>query len=161
MADLLDILPASTSVWIEDQRFTVHCISIPAMASIITRFPEIKDVLRGGLAGDFILRLRLSCAAALGPIIAAGCGYLGNEDFERHAASMLPEYQGKFLNAIWDVTFPNGTGPFLEKRAKNQRHTKSARRNRIRHHSPHPTRIPTRFCNDTLVTPNGGLSRIL
>ncbi|HMF26171.1 MAG TPA: hypothetical protein VKG24_29185 [Pseudolabrys sp.] len=118
MADLLDILPASTSVWIEDQRFTVHCISIPAMASIITRFPEIKDVLRGGLAGDFILRLRLSCAAALGPIIAAGCGYLGNEDFERHAASMLPEYQGKFLNAIWDVTFPNGTGPFLEELAK-------------------------------------------
>ena len=114
MADLLDILPATAAVWIDGQRITVQCVSIPAMASIVVRFPELKDVLGGGLGDTVVPSLIASCGSAVGPIIAAGCRRLGDEKFEQHAAGMLPEYQLKLLNAIFAVSFPNGIGSFVE-----------------------------------------------
>jgi len=52
--------------------------------------------------------------AAIGPIIAAGCGHLGDEKYEQHAGTLLVEYQLKLLKAIVGLTFPNGIASFVE-----------------------------------------------
>jgi hypothetical protein len=113
MADLLDIAPstASEAVWIDSVRVTVRGISVDAIASIIARFPELKSLINGG---DIVPRLIEGCGAAVGPIIAAGCGHLADEKYEQHAAKLLPEHQMKFLKAIFGLTFPNGIGSFVE-----------------------------------------------
>jgi len=114
MADLLDIAPSTAVevVKIDGQRITVRGLHGDAIASIVARFPELGLLLGGG--ADIGPRLIERFGGAIGPIIAAGCGHLGNEKYERHAGALLVEYQLKLLKAIIGLTFPNGITSFIE-----------------------------------------------
>jgi len=116
MADLLDIVPSTAVdvVRIDGQRYVVRGVSIPVIASIAARFPALKSIAIGPAADDFLSRMIVGCAAAIGPIIAAGCGHPGEEQYEQRAAALLPEQQLKFLVPIFELTFPNGIGSVLE-----------------------------------------------
>jgi hypothetical protein len=115
MVDLLDIAPSTAVevVKIDGLRVNVRGVSVDAIASIVARFPELKS-LAGGSGDSFLPRLIQGCGAAVGPIIAAGCGHLADEVYEQHAAKLLPEHQLKFLKAIYGLTFPNGIGSFVQ-----------------------------------------------
>lgn len=114
MADLLDIAPSTAVavVTIDGLRVKVRAVSFDAMASIVARFPALKSLANGD--GDIVSRLIAGCGAAVGPIIAAGCGHLGEEEYEQRAATLLPDQQIKFIQAILELTFPNGIGSFVE-----------------------------------------------
>lgn len=116
MADLLDIAPSTAVeiVKIDGARIKVRGVSVDAIASIVARFPELKVLVSGGFGDNIVPRLIAGCGAAVGPIIAAGCGHLADETYEQHAAKLLPEHQVKFLRAIFELTFPNGIGSFVE-----------------------------------------------
>jgi hypothetical protein len=116
MADLLDIAPSTAVeiVKIDGQRVMVRGVSVDAIASIVARFPELKSLINGGFGDSIIPRLIEGCGAAIGPIIAAGCGHLGEERYEQRAAALLPEQQIKFIRAIFGLTFPNGIGSFVQ-----------------------------------------------
>jgi hypothetical protein len=116
MADLLDIAP-STSVDVvktaDGQRLKVYGLHGNAIASIAARFPRLMTVL--GDAGDGnVSQLIDQFGDAIGPIIAAGCGHLADEKYERHAARLLAEDQFKLVTAIYRLTFPNGLASFIE-----------------------------------------------
>ena len=115
MADLLDIAPSTAIaiVTIDDLRIKVRGISVDSIASIVSRFPALKS-LAGSDDGDIVSRLIAGCGAAVGPIIAAGCGHGGEEAYEQRAAMLLPEQQIKLLRAIFGLTFPNGIGSFVK-----------------------------------------------
>jgi hypothetical protein len=116
MADLLDIAPSTAVevVKIDGLRVNVRGVSVDAIASIVARFPELKSLVDGGGSDSFLPRLIQGCGAAVGPIIAAGCGHLADKAYEQHAAKLLPEHQMKFMKAIFGLTFPNGIGSFVE-----------------------------------------------
>lgn len=117
MADLLDIVPATAVdvVRINGERVVVRGLNAPAVASIVARFPDVKKLLDGG-TDDLVLRLIELAGAAVGPIIAAGTGHLGDERYEQHAGTVLMlEQQVDLLTAIKGLTFPNGIGSFAEK----------------------------------------------
>jgi hypothetical protein len=116
MADLLDIAPSTAVdvVKIDGHRVKVRGISVDALASIVARFPGLKSLASGDVGGDIVLRLIEACGAAAGPIIAAGCGHLGDAKYEQIGANLLPEHQLKFLRAIFGLTFPNGIGSFVQ-----------------------------------------------
>jgi hypothetical protein len=117
MADLLDIAPATavTVVKFDDQRVTVRGVRLDGIASLVSRFPDLKSLVNdGGDSGDIVTRLIAGCGQAAAPIIAAGCDRLGDEKYEKHAAMLPPEYQLKLLGAIFALTFPNGIGSFVE-----------------------------------------------
>src|SRR5262245_866844 len=100
MADLLDIAPSTSVVVvkIDGYRVTVRGISLDAIAAIVARFPGLKSLASGlGDGEDIIMRLIEACGIAAAPIIAAGCGHLGDAKYERFAAQLLPEHQVKFL----------------------------------------------------------------
>jgi hypothetical protein len=114
MADLLDIAPSTSVevVKIDGIRITVRGLHGDAIAAIVARFPELGSLLGGGAAiGP---RLIERFGGAIGPIIAAGCGHLGEEKYEQHAAKLLVEDQLKLLKAIIGLTFPNGVTSFIE-----------------------------------------------
>lgn len=115
MADLLDIVPqtAVEVVKFDGHRIKVRGVSIPMMATLISRFPKLKDAI---LSGD-MLRLMEGVGSATSAIIAAGCGRLGDAEYEQSVDTLLPEHQLKLLKAIIGLTFPNGIGPFLEELA--------------------------------------------
>jgi hypothetical protein len=115
MADLLDIAPSTAVavVTLGDLRIKVRGISVDAIASIVSRFPALKS-LAGDSGGDMVPKLIAGCGAAVGPIIATGCGHAGEDAYEQRAAQLLPEQQLKLLRAIFGLTFPNGIGSFVE-----------------------------------------------
>jgi hypothetical protein len=114
MADLLDIAPSTAVevVKIDGMRITVRGLHGDAIASIVGRFPELGVLLGGG--ANIGPRLIERFGSAIGPIIAAGCGHLADENYERHAARLLVEDQLKLLKAIIGLTFPNGLTSFVE-----------------------------------------------
>src|SRR5580765_6394148 len=118
MADLLDIAPSTAVaiVTIDDLRIKVHKIGINDMAAIIAAFPALKSIAAGN-DSDLVPRLIAGCGAAIGPIIAAGCGHGGEEAYEQRAAQLLPEQQIKLLRAIFGLTFPNGLSSCVEELA--------------------------------------------
>ena len=61
-----------------------------------------------------VVLLISSFGAAIGPVIAAGCGHLGDEKAEPVAGRFLVEDQLKLVKAIFWLTFPNGLGSFME-----------------------------------------------
>jgi hypothetical protein len=115
MADLLDIAPSTAVevVKINGKRIIVRGLHGDAIASIIARFPELGLLLGGGGA-NIGPRLIERFGGAIGPIIAAGCGHLGDEKYEHHAGTLLVEHQLKLLQAIIGLTFPNGLTSFIE-----------------------------------------------
>jgi hypothetical protein len=114
MADLLDIAPSTGCevVKINGMRIVVRGLHGDAIASIVARFPELGALLGG--ATDIAPRLIERFGSSIGPIIAAGCGHLGDEKYEQHAKTLLVEYQLKLLKAIIGLTFPNGLASFIE-----------------------------------------------
>jgi hypothetical protein len=114
MADLLDIAPSTAVevVKIDGQRVMVRGLHGDAMASIVARFPELGLLLGGG--ADIGPRLLERFGGAIGPIIAAGCGHLGEEKYEQHAATLLVEHQLILLKTIIGLTFPNGLASFIQ-----------------------------------------------
>jgi hypothetical protein len=114
MADLLDIAPSTALevVKINGKRIVVRGLHGDAIASIVARFPELGLLLGGG--ANIGPRLIERFGGAIGPIIAAGCGHLGEEKYEQHAATLLVEDQLKLLKAIIGLTFPNGVTSFVE-----------------------------------------------
>jgi hypothetical protein len=115
MADLLDIAPSTAVevVKLDGQRIVVRGLHGDAIAAIVARFPELAALL-GGMSGNIGARLIERFGNAIGPIIAAGCGHLGEEKYEQHAATLLVEQQLKLLKAIIGLTFPNGIAAFVE-----------------------------------------------
>jgi hypothetical protein len=114
MADLLDIAPSTAVdvVKIGDKRIVVRGLHGNAIASIVARFPNLGLLLGGGT--DIGSRMIEQFGDAIGPIIAAGCGHLGDEQREKRASELLIEDQLKLLKAILGLTFPNGLGSFVE-----------------------------------------------
>jgi hypothetical protein len=114
MADLLDIAPSAAVevVKIDGKRIIVRGLHGDAIASIVSRFPELGALLGGG--GNIGPRLIERFGGAIGPIIAAGCGHLGDEKYEQHASTLLVEYQLRLIKAIIGLTFPNGLTSFVE-----------------------------------------------
>lgn len=115
MADLLDIAPSTSveAVKLDDKRIVVRGLHGDAIASIVARFPELGALL-GGVGANIVPRLIEQFGSAIGPIIAAGCGHLGDEKYEQHASKLSVEYQLKLLKAIIGLTFPNGLTAFVE-----------------------------------------------
>lgn len=115
MADLLDIAPSTACavVTFGDKQILVRGLSANAIASIVARFPDL-GLLLGGMDGNIGPRLIERFGAAVGPIIAAGCGHVGEEKYEQHASNLLIEDQLRLLKPIIGLTFPNGLLPFVQ-----------------------------------------------
>jgi len=116
MADLLDIAPATSveAVRIANgQRLVVRGLSGNAIAAIAARFPAMVMLL-GGADGNVASKLMTQFGSAIGPVIAAGCGHLGDEKAEAIAGALLPEDQIKLVAAIYGLTFPNGLAAVMD-----------------------------------------------
>jgi hypothetical protein len=121
MADLLDIAASTAvrAVWINGNRITVRGLNANDIAFIVSRFPDIKNLFSGGEFNQAALApLIIQLGAAVGPVIAAGCGRLGDEQHEHAAATLAMPEQEMLFDPIWTLTFPNGIRSFAEKMAR-------------------------------------------
>lgn len=113
MVGLVDIAPQTESVSVQGTAVTVHGISAKGLAHLLSRFPELRMLMTGqevqaqqlmAIGGD-----------AVAPIIAAGCGFPGDEAAEAVANKLSLDAQADLLASILRLTLPKGVGPFVEK----------------------------------------------
>ena len=117
MSDFLSINPAPETITINGKKIPVHGISMTGFGSLITRFPNLVNDINDRIKKDGALTLIgiIDVAGpAIGPILAAGLGYVGNEEAEQKAAQFDASTQVKLLDKIVEKTMPDGIGPFVE-----------------------------------------------
>lgn len=113
MVGLIDIAPRAETVVIHGTTVGVHGISAKGVAHLLGRFPELRMLMTGHEVEA--AQLMAMGGDAVAAIIAAGCGYPGDEKAEDVAASLSIDAQADLLAAIVRLTLPAGLGPFVEK----------------------------------------------
>jgi hypothetical protein len=116
MVGLLDIAPIPERVDIGGNAIDVTGVSVEGIAHLLQRFPQFAQLqaLMGG-GGDKDLATVLF---SLGPqviagIIAAGCGYPGNDDAIKRALALDLQAQADLLDAVLRKTLTKGLDPFV------------------------------------------------
>jgi hypothetical protein len=113
MVGLIDIAPAIETVDVHGTSVTVHGVSAKGLASLLGRFPELRMLMTGqGVQTEQLMAMGGEAVAA---IIAAGCGFPGDETAETVAGKLSLDAQADLLAAILRLTLPKGVGPFVEK----------------------------------------------
>lgn len=113
MVSLVDLAPARESVSVAGAPIEVHGISASGLAYLLGRFPDLRKLMTG-MEVDTPQLLAIG-GEAVAAIIAAGCGYPGDEKAEAVAAKLSLDNQADFLTAILRLTLPKGIGPFVSK----------------------------------------------
>lgn len=115
MTDITDIAPTVETVTIDGRKISVPGISGYGLAILVDRFPDQLDELMSGKAIT-VARIFKIAGPAIGPILAAGCGFPGNEEAEKAFADYDIDAQLDLLEAIMRKTLRGkGIGPFVEK----------------------------------------------
>jgi hypothetical protein len=115
MVSLLDIADQQKTVTIRDKDVAVFGISAQDIVYLFGKFPELRLLMSGkqtDLTPEALLKLAPGAVAAA---IAAGTGSAGDEQAEAVAARLGLGEQLDLLAAIFDLTFPQGVGPFVQK----------------------------------------------
>ena len=113
MVGLIDIAPRIETVDVQGASVAVHGITARGVAHLLGRFPELRMLMTGqSVETDRLMEMGGDAVAA---IIAAGCGYPGDNKAEIVAASLSVDAQADLLVAILRLTLPSGLGPFVEK----------------------------------------------
>ena len=115
MVSLLDIADQQSTVTIRNKDVAVFGISAQDIVYLFGKFPELRLLMSGkqaDLTPETLLKLAPGAVAAA---IAAGTGSAGDENAEAVAARLGLGEQLDLLAAIFDLTFPQGVGPFVQK----------------------------------------------
>lgn len=116
MKRLLDIAPAETvktSVPIGGDEIEVGKISAKRVTGLLMRYPELGDLMGGKKVAPMrLVEIAVDAGAAL---IAAGCGYSGEEAqiAEARAAELDIDDQLRLVEVIAKLTFPP-IGPLID-----------------------------------------------
>jgi hypothetical protein len=115
MVSLLDIADQQKTVTIRGKDVAVFGISAQDIVYLFGKFPELRLLMSGkqaDLTPETLLKLAPGAVAAA---IAAGTGSAGDEQAEAVAARLGLGEQLDLLAAIFELTFPQGVGPFVAK----------------------------------------------
>jgi hypothetical protein len=110
---LIDIAPRTETVEMQGTPVPVHGISARGLAHLLGRFPELRKLMTGQeVEIDHLMAMGGDAVAA---VIAAGCGYPGDQAAENVAGQLSLDAQVDILAATSRLTLPGGFGPFVEK----------------------------------------------
>jgi len=115
MVSLIDIVDLKRTTTIRGKEMPITGLSAAKIAQLLSTYPELRDAIAG--------RGRPFSPATLidlGPkivadVIAIGTGNEGNAAEVANAANLMLGDQLKLLEAIFEATFPDGSGPFVDK----------------------------------------------
>jgi hypothetical protein len=113
MVGLIEIAPSIETVDVQGAPVAVHGVSAKGVAHLLGRFPELRKLMTGQeVEAEQLMAIGGDAVAA---IIAAGCGYPGDDQAEAVAGKLAIDAQTDLLAAILRLTLPQGVGPFVEK----------------------------------------------
>jgi hypothetical protein len=114
MVGLLDLAPSTRTVRAGGGDVAVYGVSAKGIAALLTQFPNLKTLFTGGQIAMDAESIATIAPDAVSAIIAAGCGYPGDAKAIAKVDTLPVAEQAALLNAIVDLTMPEGVGPFVE-----------------------------------------------
>lgn len=114
MPGLVDIAPLTETLEVRGVPLELSGLPPVALATLWSRFPELEKAIARGAGLDAKTLIKILPQAVV-PLIAAGCGDLGNAEAERMVASRLSlDDQARALEIILRLTMPRGFLPFVQ-----------------------------------------------
>src|SRR4029079_15293505 len=98
MVGLIDIAPKNEPVEVQGASVTVNGVSAKGIAYLLGRFPDLRKLMTGQDVEP--TQLMTVGGDAVAAIIAAGCGYPGDEKAEAVACKLAIDAQADLLAAI-------------------------------------------------------------
>lgn len=115
MVSLLDIGPLTKIVPIRGCGIEVSGVSALAIFELLRDVPELRKVVaERRLDPDELMSMVSSIPLALGNIIAAATGHLGDAKHVQAALALSAGEQQELLSAIAELTFPRGVKSFVD-----------------------------------------------
>lgn len=114
MVGLLDLAPSTRTVRAGGGDVAVYGVSAKGIAALLVQFPQLKTLFTGGKLAVDPESIASVAPDAVSAIIAAGCGYPGDAKAIKAAEQLPVGEQAKLLDAIVDLTMPDGPRPFVE-----------------------------------------------
>jgi len=116
MVSLVDIVDVRKTVTVRGKDIEVEGINAEKLALLINAYPELRMAFAGrgmDLKPDDLISMGPKIVAS---IIAAGVGSRpGDVEQEAAAARLTIGEQLTVLTTVFELTFPDGFGPFVEK----------------------------------------------
>lgn len=115
MTSLLDIGPLTKKVPIRGLEIEVTGITALSLFEILRDVPDLRRLVSGKeiTAGNAAAMLS-AVPAALGGVIAAATGHLGDKDHIAAALGLSAGEQSSLIQAIVELTFPQGVKSFVD-----------------------------------------------
>lgn len=115
MPSLVDIIPAVKQVKVGKEMVDVTGISAEGIAVLLRRFPSVQRIMTGFAHQVKPEEMARLIPEAIPAVIAAGCGSPEDKKAEAIAAKLPLSTQMDLLEAIMEVTMPEGFAPFVER----------------------------------------------
>ena len=110
MVGLIDIAPSVETINVLGAAVAVHGVSAKGVAHLLGRFPELRMLMTGqSVEADKLMAMGGDAVAA---IIAAGCGYPGDEKAETIAGRFAVDAQADLLGRDPACNAAGGLWPF-------------------------------------------------
>lgn len=114
MVALTDLAPSTRTVRVGGADVSVFGVSAKGIAALLTSFPTLKTAFAGGKIKVDAETVMTVAPDAIASIIAAGCGFPGDAAATAVAEKLSVGDQLTTLQAIAELTMPDGLGPFVE-----------------------------------------------
>jgi hypothetical protein len=114
MVGLLDIAPLSRKVKVGDDEVEVLGVSAFGIAKLLAKFPELRLLMTGQDVEVGPERIMEIAPEAISAIIAAGCGYPGDEKADAFVSKLPAHIQLDLLGPTLELTMPKGPKHFFE-----------------------------------------------
>ena len=121
MPGILDIGPLSEEVKVGRSAVTVEGLTVDDIFHLVANFAEIRAILDKKISQVTPAALMKAAPRVLGTVITYGTGERGNDKAVAAAMKLPAAVQLKIITTIFDLTFPEGVGPFVRELSAIQR----------------------------------------
>lgn len=114
MPSLKDIGPLTKTIKVRGQDFEVSGLSVDDVFDLILDYPDLEKLLQSKVKDFNALAVVRAAPQAVGMMIATAIGKKGDKEEIELGNKCGFGNQVKFMAAIFELTFSDGVGPFVD-----------------------------------------------
>lgn len=121
MSGLMELGPMTADIPVMGGTLTVRPISTGQLIELFSKFPVLIELMGGERAGG----IATIGPVALAHVIATATGEADNTDAIKVASELGVGKVAEIIDKVMEITFEDGTGPFMERIKRATRDTKT------------------------------------
>lgn len=120
MSGLMELGPMTREISVMGQKLTVHPVSVKELIALFEKFPVLMELMEGKPLDEAV---KIVGPVAVAHVIACATGEMDNPAAIEVAMTLGAGKTAEIIEKVSEITFEDGTGPFVERIGKNSRDT--------------------------------------